>query len=103
MNFKYFACASCKEYTSAGYRWAYWTLEHKGIVLEGQPVNVEVVMNTTEYWSPPSEPNSEWLLKGVLPAAKTFISKHSRHGITYEDSGAFFGREDFDSWNVVHE
>ena len=103
MNFRYFACPQCKAYTSAGYRWAYWSLEHEGIVEPNRSVDVAAVQATAAYWNPPSEPESDWLYKKVLPTVRTFLSGHQAHGILYVESGEFFGREDIDSWQEIGE
>lgn len=35
MNNVYFACADCRVLIDAGYLWAYWQLDHAGIVVPG--------------------------------------------------------------------
>lgn len=98
MNFRYFACPRCRTYTSAGYRWAYWSLEEKGIVAPMQVVDLEKLLGVSDYWNPPHEPQSEWLYEQVFPLVKEFLSEHQSHGIIYVESGEFFGLEDIDSW-----
>lgn len=98
MNFRYFACPVCRKFSSAGYRWAYWQLEHTGLVTPNSPVDIAALLAATSYWSPPVEANSLWLYKEVLPCVKTFLYEHTGHGIIFVDSGDFFGIEDFDEW-----
>lgn len=98
MNFRYFACPVCKKYTSAGYRWAYWHLEHPGLVAPNVRVDIPLVLQANEYWHPPEEPESTWLYEGVFPYVKKFLSEHGAHGVIFVESGGFFGIEDFDSW-----
>jgi hypothetical protein len=59
MNCRYFACADCKQYIDAGYRWAYWLLEHPGIVRLGEPVSASAVLATADYWTPPPDEQSD--------------------------------------------
>ena len=98
MNFRYFACQDCKTYTSAGYRWAYWKLEHPGIVQPGAVVDVPDVLNASDYWNPPQDDGSSWLYEGVFPLVRAFFSEHHRHKLAYVESCSFFGIEDFDDW-----
>lgn len=98
MNFRYFACPICREYTSAGYRWAYWQLEHRGFVEPNKPVDLAVLLGADKYWHPPSEPDSAWLYEEIFPVVRTFLSVHQEHGIIFVESGDFFGIEDFESW-----
>ena len=98
MNFRYFACEACKAYTDAGYRWAYWNLEHPGIVRAGAAVDVPNVLNASDYWNPPRDDESSWLYGNVFPVVRAFFSEHQGHRITYVESGSFFGLEDFDDW-----
>jgi hypothetical protein len=98
MNSRYFACPKCKTYTSAGYRWAYWLLEHKGLVEPNRSVDVVAIQAAEDYWNPPCEPQSDWLYKQILPTVRAFLSEHAAHDILYVESGEFFGRDDFESW-----
>ena len=98
MNFRYFACPTCKTYTNAGYRWAYWNLEHPGLVEPNMPVDVSSVLQADKYWHPPDGADSKWLYEGVLPAVKEFLSEHYDHGILFVESGDFFALEDFEAW-----
>jgi len=98
MNFRYFACPICKIYTSAGYRWAYWHLEHPGLVVPNKEVNLAELLAANEYWHPPADPDSNWLYEEVFPLVKSFLLEHADHGIIFVDSGDLFGIEDLDSW-----
>lgn len=98
MNSRYFACPLCKRFTSAGYRWAYWHLEHPAIVEPNKPVNVAAVLGANAYWNPPLEQQSAWLYDDVFPLVRAFLSEHGGHGIIFAESGSFFEIEDFDSW-----
>jgi hypothetical protein len=90
MNSRHFGCLRCKTYLDAGYRWAYWQLEEPGIVTIGEPVSVEAVLAASDYWSPPAEEESRWLVEGVLPQVRQYMAEHRDHGILYiEDDTAF--------------
>lgn len=101
MNFRYFACPTCRKYTSAGYRWAYWQLEHPGFVVPNKSVDLVAVIGASEYWNPPVEPDSSWLYDGVFPLVRFFLAEHREHGIVYVESGGFFGIDDFESWDEI--
>jgi hypothetical protein len=103
MNFRYFACPSCKKFTSAGYRWAYWHLEHPGLVEPNKPVDIRALLDASDYWQPPLESDSAWLYEEVFPLVKAFLSEHSGHRIIFVESGDFFDREDFDSWVEIEK
>lgn len=103
MNFRYFACPRCKTYTSAGYRWAYWHLEHDGLVESNKPINLSAILNASAYWNPPLEPESSWLYEEVLPLVRAFLSEHTDHEVIHVESGDFFGREDFESWVEIEK
>jgi hypothetical protein len=98
MNSRHFACRKCKTYIDAGYRWAYWQLEHPGIVAIGEPVSVEGVLSATEYWSLPAEDDSQWLVEDVLPRVRRYLSAHRDHGLLYIESDSVF-----DDWVEVTE
>jgi hypothetical protein len=89
MNTLYFSCTDCKIYTNAGYRWAYWTLEDKGIVQKGMRVSVNAFMGAEEYWNPPAEATSNWLYDEVLPGVRAFLQEHNDHRIIFADSDNF--------------
>ncbi len=101
MNFRYFACPTCRKYTSAGYRWAYWELEIPGIVEPNNPVDVTAVIGASKYWKPPAESNSNWLYEEIFPLVNAFLVEHCEHGIIYVESGDFFGIDDFESWSEI--
>lgn len=101
MNFRYFACPTCRKYTSAGYRWAYWELEYPGLVEPNKSVDVAAVLCASKYWNPPADSGSNWLYEEVLPLVKTFLAEHCEHGIVYGESGDFFGIDDSESWSEI--
>lgn len=103
MNNLYFACADCKIYVDAGYRWAYWSLEEVGVVARGKPVRVEAVLAAKEYWTPSETESAAWLHKEVLPAARRFLHEHKRHRIIFGNTADFmsFDGEDFLDWMQV--
>lgn len=92
MNTPYFACPNCRLYIDSGYRWAYWLLEHPGVVCRNQGVDVTAVLACTEYWEPPDQDRSEWLCERILPAVRQFLEHHQEHGIVYTDGGRKPGR-----------
>jgi hypothetical protein len=89
MNDVYFACRTCKTYQESGYRWCYWTLEKPGIVEPGRPVQVDAVLNASEYWQ--GAEHETWL-RDLLPKVHSFLSKHRYHDLTYGD-GEHIGTE----------
>jgi hypothetical protein len=88
MTFLYFACIDCKIFTSAGDRWAYWMLERPGVVTYTDPVDVDAVLQTAEYWKPDEESWREYL-KDVFPAVKDFLNTHRTHHIVFGNSERF--------------
>ena len=88
MTFLYFACLDCKIYTSAGDRWAYWTLQYPGVVNYTDPVDVDAVLQTVRYWDPDEESGREYL-KDVFPAVKDFFNTHHNHRIVFGNSERF--------------
>jgi hypothetical protein len=89
VNSVYFACQKCRVMVDAGYRWAYWRLEHAGIVRPGAPVSAQEVFSATSYWSPPDE--STWLIDEILPAVRSFLEEHGEHLLTYGDEEEIVG------------
>ncbi|MDB5325737.1 MAG: hypothetical protein JWM57_1306 [Phycisphaerales bacterium] len=89
MNNLYFACSDCKVYVDAGYRWAYWTLVHPGIVTHFQPVDVDRVLNASEFWLPPQDATLGWLYDDVLPELRRFLAEHQSHHLVFCDRDAF--------------
>lgn len=85
MNDVYFACESCRVMVEAGYRWAYWELEHCGVVQHGAPVAVAAVRAAGGYWRPGGDPASQWLNDKVLPVVWSFLDAHVSHALTYGD------------------
>jgi hypothetical protein len=102
MNTPYFACLSCRIYIESGYRWAYWQLEHPGVVQHNEGVNVEAVLACTEYWSPPEQERSDWLCERVLPAVRRFLNDHREHGIVYTDQDVIYNEESlYYGWSEI--
>src|SRR4051812_24157981 len=93
MNERLFGCPRCRTYTDAGYRWAYWLLEEPGIVIVGKPVSVDNVNAAVDYWNPPPEEQSEWLVKQILPQVKRYLAVHRDHGIVYIEDDLVFDPE----------
>jgi len=83
VNDLYFACTDCKTYADCGYRWAYWTLEHPGIVLRAERIDAQRVLDAKEYWHPPQEPQSAWLYDEVLPSVRAFLAEHAKHNLLF--------------------
>ena len=93
MNDIFFACRDCKVFADAGYRWAYHELVKSGIVSEGKTVDVAAVIDAHGYWNPPDEPDSEWLIAGVLPLVERFFESHRDHNILFGDNQTITGNE----------
>jgi hypothetical protein len=93
MNDVYFACLSCRVMTDAGYRWAYWTLEHPGVVKRGEAISAGAVFAAREYWSGVEVEESAWLRGEVLPTVRTFLEAHGAHHLTYGDHEQLTGDE----------
>jgi hypothetical protein len=91
MNYRYFACADCKQYIDAGYRWAYWLLEHPNIVTLGEPVSFSAVLAAADYWKPPPDEQSDWLMQQILPGVRRFLADHSGHKVLYLEEEHFYG------------
>ena len=81
MNNLYFACAACHVFIDAGYRHAYWKLEHAGVVSPNVPVDVRGVLDAEEYWPV----GADWLLK-LLPAVRAFLEAHRPHEIRFGEA-----------------
>lgn len=84
MNCLYFLCRDHGTYIDAGYRWAYWQLEHGGVVTLAEPVDVPSVLSTTAFWQPSPEERSDYL-DGLLPRVREFLESHSGHNLLYVD------------------
>jgi hypothetical protein len=93
MNCRYFACADCKQYIDAGYRWAYWLLEHPGTVRLGQEVSEAAILAASDYWQPPPNEQSDWLVQQVLPRVRLFFAGHSGHKLLYLEEEHFYGED----------
>jgi len=94
MNDVFFGCVTCRVLADAGYRWATSTLESPGIVERGASVNAAAVRAASEYWSPPEEPASRWLIDGVLPRVRTFLESHASHELRFGDFEELAGTND---------
>ena len=90
MNCLYFACADCKRYIDAGYRWAYWQLQHPGVVCLGEAVSASAVLAAADYWTPPPDEQSDWLMQEILPAVRRFFTEHSEHRLLFLEDEHFF-------------
>jgi hypothetical protein len=85
---------TCRVLADAGYRWATSTLEASGIVDRERAVSPEAVRGASEYWSPPEEPDSLWLIDGVLPRVRAFFEKHAAHTLRFGDFEELAGTKD---------
>jgi hypothetical protein len=85
MNSRYFICKTHKKYTDAGYRWAYWLLEAKGVVTLNGAVDVAVVFSEHSYWHPAESEACDWLSCGILPTVKQFLETHKLDEIAFVD------------------
>lgn len=90
MNCIYFVCADCQSSIDAGYRWAYWRLEHPGVVRRGKTVSVSSVLGTAKYWNPPPEEQSMWLVRDVLPSVRRFLEEHHDHAVLFLEEDDLF-------------
>lgn len=84
MNCVYFLCRDHGEYVDAGYRWAYWQLEHTGIVELGAVVDVPSLLNAKDYWNFQEKEQSSYL-DDLLPRVRRFLNDHSGHQLLYVD------------------
>ncbi len=85
MDYRYFSCDDCRQYVESGYRWAYWHLEHPGVVHVGSVVNAAQILAVSDYWSPPPEDQPDWLVHKTLPAVRDFLLTHAQHSMRYLD------------------
>lgn len=95
MNDLYFACTDCKTYTDAGYRWAYFHLEHAGVVARRKEVSIEAVLKAEAFWHPPSDESSRWLSQDILPALKEFFAEHKAHRVVFGELEELAPEEDY--------
>jgi hypothetical protein len=100
MNHLFFACTDCKTFVDAGYRWAYWELEHTGIVSRSAPVDVNAVLASDKYWNPPNDKESRWLYESVFPSVRKFLMDHNHHRIVFgeEEEFAPINTPDYLTW-----
>jgi hypothetical protein len=94
VNDVFFGCMTCRVRVDAGYRWAWATLEAPGIVARGASVDLDRVLATPEYWSPPDEPNSRWLTDDILPRVETFLHTHRGHSLCFGDLEQIAGTDE---------
>lgn len=99
MNDVFFTCHTCRTYIDAGYRWAYWNLEHSGIVQKGTPISISSVLSAHEYWDGEElkEEYSTWLNQ-LLPLVKDFLIRHEAHQLFYEEAQNFLWSQDEFDW-----
>ena len=81
MNNLYFSSPETKVFIDIGDRWAYWALEHTGIVERGRPVDVDAVLGAEKYWKS-EDPR---LALEVLPPVTQFLEEHREKEITFGD------------------
>ena len=101
MNHLYFACSDCKIYIDAGYRWAYWKLEHAGVVSRKNAVSVESVLAANDYWCPPTDEASRSLSEGVFPPLKEFLQEHRSHRVIFGELEGFAPEDYYLDWMQV--
>ena len=100
MNNLYFACTNCKVFVDAGCRWAYWTLEHSGIVKRGEEISTDAILSSEPYWNPGREKGAggkveaDLLYRDVLPSVRLFLKTHRDHEILFGESEDFFSLDD---------
>jgi hypothetical protein len=95
MNNLYFACCECKIYIDAGYRWAYWELEHRDLVSRKKDVAVEAVLAAQNYWNPPKDETCRWLYEEIFPPLRAFIENHQRHRLIFGELEDFAPEDDY--------
>lgn len=95
MNNLYFACCDCKIYIFAGYRWAYWELEHTGVVSRKTKISAESVLAANSFWNPPKEETYRWLYEDVFPSLKKFLQDHRRHRVVFGELEDFTSHDDY--------
>src|SRR2546430_914435 len=101
MNNLYFICMDCKIFQDAGYRWAYWTLEHAGIVQRGKTISLNALLSAEEYWNPPRDETSDWYYKDIFPSVRLFLQKHKDHQLIFgekDDIGYGENEDDYFDW-----
>jgi len=86
------------KYTAAGYRWAYWQLEDKGIVILNEAIKPDAIFNADDYWSPPKDDMSEWLYKDIFPKVTDFLNDHKNCELIYVEEDKIF-----ELWELGHD
>lgn len=84
MNSRYFLCRDHGVFIDAGYRWAYWQLEHAGVVTPGLAVDVPALLDTTAYLKPSAADSSDYL-DDLLPRVRDFLDRHAGDDLLYVD------------------
>ena len=95
MNCRYFICRKHNKYTDAGYRWAYWQLENKGVVSLGQTVDVTTILKQHDYWNPPDDHSD---IPKILLTVREFLEDHRLEQIEYVDEDMLVK-----SWELGYE
>ena len=102
MNCRYFACPNCRLYIDAGYRWAYWQIEHTEHVRLGEGVDIASLLSCNGYFHPPQGEKSSWLCDEVLPAVREFLVQHQDHGIVYIEEGHIYAEDSlYFNWKEI--
>lgn len=94
VNDVFFGCMTCRVLVDAGYRWAWSMLEARGIVTRDNLIEAQRMLTAPGYWSPPDEPNSLWLVEGVLPRVQAFLQTHRSHTLRFGDFEELAGTAD---------
>ncbi len=91
-----------KKYTDAGYRWAYWQLEDKGVITLGAAVDIDAVLSEHDYWNPDESEKNERLCTETLPTVRQFLEAHRAEGIEYGDEDFLCAQSDLGyEWREV--
>ena len=102
MNCVYFLCQDHGRYIDAGYRWAYWQLEDRGIVSPGAAIDLPSVLDAETYWN--HQANVEageqdpGYLSDLLPRVRQFLEDHSGDHLLYVDSDWLH-----EKWELGHD
>ena len=95
MNGVFFLCTDENVYVDAGYRWAYWKLEHTGIIEKNKIIDIKEVLASKEYWSDlEQEGKKNELFQKTLPLVKAFFLKYLRNTIIYVDEEFIYEHEE---------
>jgi hypothetical protein len=98
MNNVYIACRVCNVYLDAGYRWAYWMLDHAGVVRPGHLTTSQALLAADAYWNPPREQETQWLYEQIFPPLRQFLTEHMTHPLTYGEIEDFISDEEYDQF-----